>query len=115
MEWILKLIKKFKNKSSIIINDSLDVTDIKPAISGKVLVIKSTNIDEFLTMKLPDKFFLIDVFPDNQINMMLDLDSSMSQFDATLEKRATLRQILSKGTFDVNISEKILNKLCKRK
>lgn len=115
MEWILKLVAKFKNKSAIIINDSLDVTDIKSSTSGRILVVKSTNIDHFLMAKLPSKFFLIDIFPDDQCGAMLDLNLEIFNLDSNLEKRAKLRQVLSSGMIDISLSEKILNKLCKRK
>lgn len=113
MEWVSKLLDKLKNnrKAVIIINDSSDATTIKPSIRGKILVIKSSNLDFFLTMPLPNKFFIVDIFRE-PVDTLIDMNNTISMIDSSLDDRVKIRIKFAGGLrLDGKLQEKILKKL----
>lgn len=97
--------KRYKN-SLIIVNDSCNVSSLQGCTTGRILVIKDSNIDFFLTYEFPKSFFVVDLFSDS--SGYIDFDSQI-KIDVDIEKRAKLRKRLSAGINDVDVINQIFN------
>lgn len=97
--------KRYKN-SLIIVNDSCNVSSLQGCTTGRILVIKDSNIDFFLTYEFPKSFFVVDLFSDS--SGYIDFDSQV-KIDADIEKRAELRKRLSAGINDADVINQIFN------
>lgn len=101
IKWLDKFFSRFKNKINypIIINDSCDLLALNACNKGKVLIIKSGNIDFFIadTFTPPCKFFLVDIFTDTK-QAFIDINNKSNTYmDKDMDKRVKLRMKLSHG------------------
>lgn len=117
LKWIDKFFQKFKSKikNQVIINDACDLLDIQSSRKGKIIVIKSGDVEYFLNeFTVPDKFFYVDIFDDSK-NTFIDLLKEGKDVDRNIEIRARLRLKLNHGDrFQDNDLNLFINNLVKK-
>lgn len=117
LKWIDKFFLKFRSKAKyqVVINDTCDLLDIKSNRTGKIIVIKSSDIDFFLNeFVVPQKFFYVDVF-DQPSSVFIDINNSRNDVDYFIESRAKLRIKLNSGVrFEESDLHTFINSLIKK-